>query len=174
MGATILEFECEIVKKHLTSSPLLPFLCWDVVVAHKPSVYGGGEKGVRAIADHLLPSAVCMLISLSLQDKPTARQCVDSAAEQCPIIPAPGARGWPPAHGLWPNCSSNSFGWASNTAWGFDMCQQFQMSCFCELPTTQLSETLGRAPCVPWAVPSTPCSMPRQYWWLKESMDVHV
>ena len=53
------------------SPPILPSLRQGVVVSHKP-VYYGGEEGVRAIPDPLLPLAVSMLISLSLRDKPAA------------------------------------------------------------------------------------------------------
>lgn len=82
----------------------------------------------------------------------------------------PGSK-WPCP---WPDGSSNSLGWASNAAWEIWHVSVVSAECFCELPATQLSETLGRAPHAPWAVPSTPCPTPKQYSGLKGSMDVHV
>lgn len=115
------------------SPPILPSLCWGVVVAHKPPVYYGGEAGVRAISDPLLLLAVCMLISLFLRDKPADRQSGDSVAEQCPIIPAWGARGRPPARGLripGQMAPRTHLARLVMPLGGFGTCQQFQLGTF--------------------------------------------
>lgn len=158
------------------SLPLLS-LRWGITVSLKPFVYYGGEERVRAISDPLLPLAVCMLISLSLRDKPAAWQSSNSVAEQCRIIPAWGARGRPLAHELYvPGQMAPRIHLAGpiTLLGGFDMCQQFQLSSFESHQQLKLSETLGRPPRVPWAVPSTARPVLRQCQWLKGSVDVQV
>lgn len=113
--------------------PILPSLLWGVVVAQNPPVCYGAEEGVRAVPDPLLPSAVCMVISSSLRDKPTAQQSRDSEAEQCPIIPALGARGHSLTRGLHvPGQMAPQTPLAGPvTLLGeFDTCQQFWLSAF--------------------------------------------
>lgn len=92
-----------------------------------------GRRRVRTIPDPLLPSAVCMVINLSLPDKPTAQQSSDSEAEQCPIIPVVGARGYSLTRGLHVpgQMAPQTPLIVPVTLLGeFDMCQQFWLSAF--------------------------------------------
>lgn len=131
--------------------PILPSLLRGVVVAQNPPVCYGAEEGVRAIPDPLLPSAVCMVISSSLRDKPTAQQSRDSEAEQCPIIPALGARGHSLTRGLHvPGQMAPQTPLAGPVA----LLGEFDTSAvlagrFRELSAAQLLEILGRAPRAP-------------------------
>lgn len=99
----------------------------------KPSCLLWGRGRVRAIPDPLLPSAVCMVISSSLPDKPTAQQSDNSHAEQCPIIPALGARGHSLTRGLrvpGQMAPQTPLAGPVTLLGEFDTCQQFWLSAF--------------------------------------------
>lgn len=134
-----------------------------------------GRRRVRTIPDPLLPSAVCMVINLSLPDKPTAQQSSDSEAEQCPIIPVVGARGYSLTRGLHVpgQMAPQTPLIVPVTLLGeFDMCQQFWLSAFMSYQQRcclKYWEKLRVHPgqCHPWLVLS-------QGWWLQGNMDVHM
>lgn len=119
-----------------------------VGIVCKPPVCCGAEDGVRSISDPFLRLAVCMLNRSSLRDKPSAQQSCDSAAEQYPIIPVWGPRGWSLARGLdvpgqmapW-----NHLAGPVMLLGGFDTCQRLWLSAFVSYQRHQLFELLGSA-----------------------------